>query len=184
MSFPEFGSISMVDVIILIILVCGFISGFVKGVVKQAFSLGGLVAGLILGNLLCRPVASLLMNILKMSDKSATVIAFILILIIVPFIFTWIGGALSKLVKIVRLGFLDRLLGGVFGLISFIVFTGLVIKLLDYTKISDSINDNDSHNKSVLYEPVRDMTDACLHWTWDKVLTYSKYNISEEKEQE
>ncbi len=159
-----------IDLIIAIVLAAGLLTGFMKGVIKQAFSLGGLVAGLLLGSVLSKPVAGLLLQSFRMSEKTAVIVAFVLILMIIPLAFTLLGGLLSKVMKAAKLGFADRLLGGLFGMLKFAIFIGLCIQLLEYTGFSDKFINQDEERQSKFYEPVRNVTDKCLHWAWDKVL--------------
>ena len=157
------------DIIILAVLACGFITGFIKGVIKQAFSLGGLILGIILGTLLYKPFAGLLLGFLNMSEKSAGIVAFIIILLIVPVVCGLLGKLLSKVIHAASLGFIDRLLGAVFGLFKYMLVMGLVIMILDMTGISDKIINKEEKKISKYYEPVRGFTGFCLQWTWDKV---------------
>ncbi|MBO4498856.1 MAG: CvpA family protein [Bacteroidaceae bacterium] len=176
---------TFIDIFILAILAIGFVTGLIKGVVKQAFGLGGLIAGLALGALFCHPVATLLINSINISEKSAAIVSFILILILVPLVFNLIGLMLSKFVKIVQLGFLDRVLGGLFGVLSYMIVLGLLLQLIEITGLSGYITDKEEgERKSVLYEPVRTTTDFCLHWAWDRVSGFIDEDVKEEKEGE
>lgn len=162
-------SLTAIDVIILIVLAVGLIEGLRKGMIRQAFGLGGLVSGLILGALFSKPATVFLLDSIKMSEKAAGIVAFIIILMVVPAVFVAVGNILFRLVKAVQLGFADRLLGGVFGLLKYLIFTGLVIQLLEMSGLAEKfINRNEEH-PSLLYEPVRKTTDFCLHWTWDHI---------------
>lgn len=170
---------TFIDIVILIVLAAGFVVGLIKGVVKQAFGLGGLVAGLVLGAFFCHPVATLLVNSINISEKSAAVASFILILILVPLVFNLLGLMLSKFVKIVQLGFLDRILGGLVGLLAYLTVLGLMIQLLEITGLSSSIRDKEEgERQSVLYEPVRKTTDFCLHWAWDRINDFVDVDVT------
>ena len=160
---------TVLDIIILVVLACGFITGFIKGVIQQAFSLGGLILGIVLGTLLYKPFAGLLLGFLNMSEKTAGIVAFIIILLIVPIVCGALGKLLSKVVHAACLGFVDRLLGAVFGLFKYMLVMGLVIMILDMTGISDKIINREDKKQSRYYEPVRGFTGFCLQWTWNKV---------------
>lgn len=160
---------TILDIIILVILIIGLISGFVKGVIKQAFSLGGLILGIILGTLLYKPFAGLMLGFLNMSEKTAGIVAFVIILLIVPIICGMLGKILSKVVHAACLGFIDRLFGAAFGFFKNLLIMGLVIIVLDMTGISDKIINKEEKKHSKYYEPVRDFSGFCLQWTWNKV---------------
>lgn len=157
------------DYVILLVLCVGFIAGFAKGVIRQAFGLGGLILGIVLGTFLYKPFARLLQEVLSLSDQTAYIVAFVVILLVVPLVCGLIGKLLSKIVHAASLGFLDRILGALFGTFKYLLIMGLVIKLLDITGVSEEIIRNDGKKESRLYVPVSDISGFCLQWTWNKV---------------
>ena len=159
----------VLDCIILGILIAGFVKGIIKGMTQQAFSLGGLILGIVLGTLLYQPFAGFLENTLNMPERPACILAFVIILIIVPVFCGFIGKLLSRIIHAASLGLLDRLLGACFGFFISMLVMGLIIMLLDFTGISDSIIRKDDKRQSVLYRPVGDFSRFCLQWTWNKV---------------
>lgn len=173
MTLEILSGLTAIDFVILLVLAVGLFTGFYKGVTRQAFALGGLIAGLVLGTLFCKPVSVFILDSFRMSERAASVIAFVAILLIVPVACMLVGELLSKLVKVVRLGFFDRLAGGMFGLLKYFIFMGLFIQLMEYTGLSEKCITKDGEHKSVLYEPVRKTSDVCLRWTWEKVMSCS-----------
>ena len=159
----------ILDLIIVIIMLVGLIGGIIKGAIQQIFSLGGLVLGIILGTLLYEPFAGLLLSIFRMSDQTARIVAFVIILLVVPLVCGLFGKALSKLVHAANLGCLDRLLGAAVGLFKVVLIMGLIIMVLDMTGISDKIVKKEAKRQSQLYVPVSDFSGYCLQWTWNKV---------------
>ena len=90
----------VLDWIIIIVMLVGLIEGIIKGVIQQVFSLGGLILGIILGTLLYEPFAGLLLSIFRMSDQTARIVAFVIILLLVPMVCGLFGKALSKLIRV------------------------------------------------------------------------------------
>ena len=158
------------DWVIAGVLGVGFIVGFIRGVIRQAFSLGGLILGLILGTLLYRPFADLLQNVFSMQDQTARIVAFIIILIVVPIVCGLLGKLLAKLVHAANLGLIDCLAGGLFGVLKYLLVMGLVIKLLSFAGVMDSVIRQSERDQSKLYGPVCGVTGFCLQWTWSKVM--------------
>lgn len=179
MDAIETSGLTAIDIVILLVMAVGIIVGLWKGVIKQAFSLGGLIAGLIMGKLFSKSVASLLLDSFNMPEKTASVIAFIIILIVVPIAFMLAGELLSKLVKVAQLGFVDRLLGALFGMLKYVIFLGLAIQLMEYTGLADKFIRSETKRQSVMYEPVRKITDKCLRWTWEHVMEHSDIDLSD-----
>ncbi|HZK03072.1 MAG TPA: CvpA family protein [Bacteroidaceae bacterium] len=165
------------DIVITLLLALGTIIGFFKGVIKQAFSLAGLLGGLICGSLLYRPLGVFLQTVVNIGYTAAEIIAFILILIIVPLSFMVIGTLLAKLVEMAQLGFINRIVGAVFGMVKYLIIIGLFIQLLEFTNIAAGISESKNGKKSELYEPVRKITNSCMRWVWKKVLPANSIKI-------
>ncbi|MBQ9386078.1 MAG: CvpA family protein [Bacteroidaceae bacterium] len=174
----------VLDWIIMIVMLAGLIGGIVKGVIQQIFSLGGLILGIIVGTLLYEPFATLLLSIFRMSDQTARIVAFVIILLVVPMVCGLIGKGLSKLVHAANLGFIDRLLGGIFGLFKAVLVMGLVIMVLDMMGISDKIVRYEEKKQSQLYVPVSEFSGFCLQWTWNKVKENAEDLIPEYKKED
>ena len=143
--------------------------GFIKGFTKQAFAVVGLILGIILGTLFYKPFADFLRETMNMPDRPASIMAFFIILLVVPLICGVLGNLLSKLIHIASLGFIDRLLGAAFGLLKYLLIMGLIIMLLDMTGYSDKIINRTERRQSKMYVYVRNVTSFCLQWTWDKI---------------
>ena len=174
----------VLDWIIIIVMLIGLIGGIIKGVIQQIFSLGGLLLGLILGTLLYEPFAGRLLKIFRMSAQTARIVAFVIILLLVPMVCGLFGKGLSKLVHAANLGFIDRALGAVFGLFKVVLIMGLVIMVLDMTGVSDKIVKKEEKKQSQLYVPVSEFSGFCLQWTWNKVKENAEDLIPDYKKEE
>lgn len=143
--------------------------GFIKGLTKQAFAVLGLILGIILGTMFYKPFADFLRNVMNMPDRPASIVAFFIILLVVPLLCGVLGNLLSRLLHVANFGFLDRLLGAAFGLLKYLIIMGLIFKLVDITGFSEKFIHNTERKHSKMYVYVNDFTNSCLHWTWDKI---------------
>ena len=110
------------DIILIIALASSVIAGFATGIIKSALSLAGAIIGILLAGRLYAPLAGIFPFIAD--TGAAKIIAFILILFIVLLIAHLIAKLLHRLMSLVSLGWLDRLLGGAFGMVTGAIFTG------------------------------------------------------------
>ena len=115
-----------IDALILIIMVLSSIFGIWRGLVREIFSLVTWIFAL----LVARRYSDVLANLLFSSFDNQTisyVVAFALIFIIVMMLGTLLNFLLSKLLMFTGLKFIDRLLGGVFGIARGVIisFIGL-----------------------------------------------------------
>ena len=101
-----------VDVVILIVALLGAFVGFRQGLVLSIFSFLGLVAGVAVAGWASGPLAD------RISPDAAWayVLAFIIILLIVIFLFNLVGTILKQFIKLIMLGWVDSLGGAVLGL--------------------------------------------------------------------
>ena len=115
-----------IDASILIIMMLSSIFGLWRGLVREIFSLVTWIFAL----LVARRYSDVLANLLFSSFDNQTisyVVAFALIFIIVMMLGTLLNFLLSKLLMFTGLKFIDRLLGGVFGIARGVIisFIGL-----------------------------------------------------------
>lgn len=105
------------DWFIVIVLVLSVMGGLSQGFFRSVFSLGGLVIGLALGAWNFRVAAALLLPLVQNQTLSEA-LGFILIALLVMVLFGIIGNLLHKAFLTMGLGCLDRIAGGVFGLLQ------------------------------------------------------------------
>jgi membrane protein required for colicin V production len=105
---------NLFDWFLILILGCSTVFAFMRGLLQELFSLGGLIAGILLASWNYHSLAPLLTRLIS-DIAAANVVAFLLIALGVMILCTIIGKILSGTVSAIGLGFLNRLLGAVFG---------------------------------------------------------------------
>ena len=147
-----------IDIIISVLLVIGLISGLRDGLVKQVAGLAGLIGGLLLGRAFYMPLGEWLASVLGISDEAARITAFILILVVVPLLFSLVGWLVSKLLKAICLGWINRLLGGLVGVLKFALLAGVLITGIEFFDKHDAIVSEAKKEASIFYYPIYDAT--------------------------
>jgi membrane protein required for colicin V production len=119
---------TLVDWIVVIILGCAVLAGLAQGFFRSVCSLGGLILGLVIAAWNYGHLASLLLPLVRIPAVANT-IAFLLIAIIVSALIGLIGNLLAKAFRLLGLGWLDGLAGGVFGFLQGValVVIGLLV---------------------------------------------------------
>lgn len=148
----------IIDIIISTLLVVGLLMGLVKGLVKQVASFAGLVCGLLVGRAFYMPVGGFFVKIFKLSVEASHITAFVLILILVPLLFSLVGWLLSKLLSAISLGWINRLLGGLVGVLKFALLAGIIITGIEIFDQRDSLIAEEQKEASVLYYPIYEAT--------------------------
>jgi len=113
------------DILIMVIIGLSVIYSFVKGLIRELFALGAVIFGFIIA---CRTYPSgkeLILPIIHNSDISA-LLSFIVIFLIIAALIVILGALLSRLIHFVRLGWVNRLIGGFFGLLKGFLISGII----------------------------------------------------------
>ena len=105
---------NLFDWMLLAILAYSTVIAFVRGIILELFSLGGLIAGILLASWNYKYVATFFGHLIK-TPSTAQIVAFLIIVIAVMILCTFLGKALNRTAHAIGLGFFDRLLGAGFG---------------------------------------------------------------------
>ena len=119
-------TLTMVDWIIVAILALAVMVGLARGFFRSAFSLAGLLLGLAMASWNYWRLGTVVKPLVH-SSEVANAIAFVVIALLVMVVLAVIGSILAKIFHKVGLGCLDRLAGGVFGLVEGMLFVTLCI---------------------------------------------------------
>ena len=148
---------AVIDIVLVALLGFGLIRGFFKGLFVEVASLVALIAGIYGAIHFSYYVADLLMEYVEWSEKTINITAFAITFIIIVLIVALAGKALTKLADFAALGFLNKLLGGVFGLLKI----GLILSILliIFEKMNNTITfvDEEHTKESILYKPVKSL---------------------------
>ena len=113
---------NFVDVLILIIIGAFLLKGLLRGLMKELCSLVGLVVGSLVAFRFHGPLAEMMVSAFKLPASVCVVLAFLAIFLTILLIFGLIGMLLSRYVKLLYVGGLNRVAGGIFG-----IFQGLLL---------------------------------------------------------
>ena len=130
-------SFNLLDIIILMILFLSVMLGIIKGFIRELFSLAFFIIASVLSFLFYREVGSLFMKHVKSKDVS-NFIGFITIFVVVLIVGSFVTYFLKKILTIGPLKSVDKILGGVFGLIRGILISAIIV----FALISFPVNDN------------------------------------------
>lgn len=104
------------DYAVLGVLVLSIAWGVWRGLVREIMSLGGWVIAFLAANLFAAPFSALLPASIARAELRS-LISFVAVFLITLVLASLVGILLSKIVRSVGLGNLDRLLGALFGLL-------------------------------------------------------------------
>ncbi|MDT3357430.1 MAG: CvpA family protein [Bacteroidota bacterium] len=143
------------DIIILLCFIPAIITGLKKGLVTQIFEIVSVIAGAWLSyrfsGLLCKYLAPYI----ETSEPILHIIAFVIIMIVAVLFFRLIGKGVETIVKLVLLGWLNKLLGIVFAILKVGLILGLIIIVFNTINAQVGIVKEEVLSSSVLYEPLK-----------------------------
>lgn len=146
---------NIIDIIIVISLIIAVIQGLRKGFIAQVIAIISIILGLWMSFHFADFVSRWLAGYIPGSEQILKITAFAIILVIVIFALWALGKLLETTIKIIMLGWLNKLLGVLFSLLKAFLIIGLLI--LAFAAINDAFHMVDTKylDSSVFYYPVR-----------------------------
>ena len=117
----------IVNLVLLGTLFVASLVGFFKGFIHQAVELAGTIATFVLAILMSNAVAEYLAKQFQFPFSVALVIGFVALVLLGLVASRFIATVVSKIVKMTVLRFVDRLAGGILGLIFGMILCSLLI---------------------------------------------------------
>lgn len=122
----------VIDIIVIALAGVFLFIGLLKGFVHQLFSLGAWIISIVAAFMLTGPASNILSDFEIEIPTGDTAITFIAIFLITFIITKLIGKMLSKSMEKGALGFIDRLLGAVWGLAQALIIVSLLLLLAQW----------------------------------------------------
>lgn len=117
------------DILIIGVVAAGFLYGFFKGIISELFAIAGLVAGFIVAMKYSFLIQPHLLRFVR-GETAAFVVGFLLLFLLTAAAIVMVGILFKKAIKFIHLSWLDRLIGGIVGIIKGVVVVGLISLLI------------------------------------------------------
>jgi membrane protein required for colicin V production len=143
------------DIIITVILVFGFIRGIMKGLFVEVASLVALVAGVYGAIHFSYFVGDYLHTKVSWEEKYITLASFAVTFALIVLGISLLGKLFTKLADFAYLGWINKILGGVFGALKLALILSVVLMVFDKFNNTIPFVDKETKDTSILYEPVR-----------------------------
>ena len=148
---------NILDIILLICFIPAAIQGFQKGFISQVIAIISIIAGVWLSVQFASEVTVWLAQYIQGSEQVLKVVSFALIFITVIAGLALLGRLVEGTVKLIMLGWLNRLLGVVFSLVKASLIVGLIIMAFCSLNNTFQFVSEDVLNQSVLFPPLKNM---------------------------
>jgi len=144
-------SLNTADIIILICLIPALFAGFMKGFVRQAAAVLALILGVWAGYHFSDFVSHKLLSWINVDQNILNIISFAVIFIGVLIMVNLAGRAIEGLVKLVLLGWLDKILGIIFALLKYAFVLSILVYILESVDELFQFLPKETLKESVLY---------------------------------
>ncbi len=151
--------LNYLDIFIVCLIALGFYRGFSKGLIIELTSILALILGaygsLKFSGITFDFISTTFPNQLESIEQSYIKIfsfAFTFVVIIVSI--SVAGKALTKIAKILFLGFLNKLFGGLFGAIKYVLIVSFCFVFFENINSEFSFIDNENIESTFLYRPI------------------------------
>lgn len=161
---------NIIDIIIVLGLIIAVVQGLRKGFIAQVISIVSIILGLWMSFHFADFVSTWLAGYIPGSEQVLKITAFAIILIIVILALWALGKLLETTIKIVMLGWLNRLLGVLFSLLKTFLILGLLI--LAFAAINNTFHMVDAKylDSSVFYYPVKNFADSVFPYLKELII--------------
>ena len=165
-------SVNLLDIIILVPLLLFAWNGYKKGFIIEVASLAALLIGLYMAFFFSDFAAEMLNDLFDIDHKYVAVFAFLITFIVVIFLVITVGKIAQKFVEVLLLGFLNKLVGAVFGLLKGALILSIIIFIINYFHFGDYIFKENTRQSSLFYEPVESIAPELFSWLDSKNFTF------------
>ena len=141
---------NFLDIILAVPLCWCIYKGFRRGIIFELAMLVGIVAGCYLAVHLAKTVAGLI----GIKGEASVLVAFLIIFVAVVVGAFFLGKCVENLVKLVKVGILNKLLGAVLGMLKCVCILSVLTSFVLMADPGGHIITKDTRDGSVLFNPV------------------------------
>jgi membrane protein required for colicin V production len=149
-----------IDLVIVILLGLSVITGFTNGFMKEVASLAALILGIWGAIKFSTFTAAKLYDWFDMSGRYVGIISFLITFLVIVVIIHFIGIIADKFIDTLSLGFLNRILGMVFGLLKSVLILSVFFVILNALDARRPFLPKETIEGSRFYTPISDIAPA------------------------
>lgn len=139
------------DAILLFVLLIGLIRGCMKGIIVELTAILAVIIGIVGARMWTHDVAAWFVMQFSWNMEIARVLAGIILFVGIALALTIIGRLLTRLMKAIHLGMINRILGGLFGAIKYAIILLFVVWCTNQLDLRLHFLDANLKAQSVVY---------------------------------
>ncbi|MBT9187185.1 MULTISPECIES: CvpA family protein [Zobellia] len=171
---------SFLDIILGLLLLYGLWKGLKNGLFVELASLIALIAGIYGAIHFSYYAGDYLSQNMEWNERYINIAAFVITFIVIVFAVQLAGRFLTKIANFAMLGLLNKIAGGIFGVVKVAVILGALLIFFERVNNSAGVVKDETMKDSVLYEPIKEIG----AFIFNKVLKEEKTNPKGEIQKE
>jgi len=160
------------DIIIGILLILGFYKGFKNGLILEITSLLGLIVGIIGAFYITTYHGLYIGRWLNWEEPYLKITTFVLSFIVIVMAIALIGKALTKVIDYAALGFVNKLFGGVFGVLKFALLLSILMLVFNAINNAFELVEPSTLRTSLFYPYLNEFSE----FIWPKLVEITEDN--------
>ncbi len=148
---------NIIDIVIACLLLFGLVIGYKRGLFVELTSLVGLVLGVYGAIHFSYFLSNFLESKVSWDPSLIQVMAFTGTFIIIVIALVLLGKALTTIAETIMLGFFNKILGAVFGVLKYALILSVVLIIFSEFNKTFKFMDKSKTRNSVLYEPIKNL---------------------------
>lgn len=124
------------DVLLLLPLLVGLVRGLMRGLISEIIAIVVVILGVLGARLIAPTCATWLVEQFAWPKEVCDVIAYVIIFLAIAVVLSLLARLLNKFLRAIHLGWANRLLGGVFGVVKYGILVLIVVFAMDRTNRS------------------------------------------------
>lgn len=142
------------DICLAVPLAWGLVRGLYKGLVMSIGSLLGLLIGIWIAYIFASDVSEQLVKWFTLSPHVCYALAYFFIFVAVALAVFLVAKIIDKFLSIITLGWLNKTLGALFGVLKYALILSVLINLCEYAGNYVNIIPQQTKENSFLYKPI------------------------------
>ena len=153
---------SYLDIFFAIPLIWGIVRGLMSGFVRSLSVFIGLILGVYLAHIYAPDLSPTISEWFTLSARQCLSFAYVLIFIAVMLLVAIVARILDKFLHLILLGWLNKLLGALFGFFKWAIILSLFIMLIEYANSKFEFLTPEKKSESLLYEPIKSVVPTIM----------------------
>ena len=153
---------SYLDLFFAIPLLWGIVRGLMSGFVRSLSIFIGLILGVYLAQIYAPELSPTISEWFTLSARQCLSLAYVVIFIAVMLLVAIVARILDKFLHLILLGWLNKLLGALFGFFKWAIILSFFIMVVEYANSKFEFLSPEKKSESLLYEPIKNVVPTIM----------------------